>query len=314
MSPVRYSEHIASAEYIERMVEGIAGAYGLDIATEGEVTPSLAFVVAVAAITANAYRINGAPVTSAYAGGTVTHAAADPTNPRLDIVYVDNTGAIGIVTGVAAAAPVPPAIGSANRMHLAQVRVPGGAGGIGASDITDKRQRLLPGQWEHIDTQVLATAAASISFTGISSAYRFFHLFAHIQNDATVKQFRVRLNNDAAGNYEATTDGVDSTGVAVNTVRNADTGFVVMGATLQDMAASESAVFSALFSKPAAAFEGLWRSDVVRLISATAPALVTLHASWENVADLINRVDLVADAGNFAADTRVSLFGLRVTS
>ena len=129
-------------------MDSIHGAYGFAVAGEGEVTVSTGLTVAVAAVSAGAYRINGAPVNVAYAASTVTLRTADPSNPRLDLVYIDDTGTVGVVPGRAAATPFPPALGPAGRMHLAQVRVPAAQGVRVAADITDMRLRLAPAESE----------------------------------------------------------------------------------------------------------------------------------------------------------------------
>lgn len=309
MSPVRFSPYIVPTEYLDRISDQIEGGYGLDVATEGAVTPSAGLTLAVAAISANAYRIAGAPVTAAYAGGTVTHGAAHATNPRLDLVYVDTAGAVGIVAGTAAANPEPPAIGATTRMHLAEVRVPANAVAISVSDITDKRPRTLVG-WEHIDTQILSGAAAAVTFSGLSAAYRAFLMVGHIEKDATGGAIVFRINNDAGANYEYVRDGVTSGGLAANSVMNA-ANTVSPSATV---AAGESGQFEALFSKPLAAQEGVFQCAVTQLEAAAGPGGEDLAGTWENVADLISRLDVIAGATNFAADTRVTLWGLRVTT
>lgn len=86
----------------------------------------------------------------AWNNGTVNVviAAADPTNPRIDIIvaYVQdaeyagsaNQGVIGVVTGTAAATPAAPAA-PASAVVLAQVAVAAGVTSITSGDITDVR-------------------------------------------------------------------------------------------------------------------------------------------------------------------------------
>jgi hypothetical protein len=78
----------------------------------------------------------------------VAIAAADPTNPRIDLVcaYVqdaqysgsNNQGVIGVITGTAAASPVAPSA-PASAVVLAQVAVAAGATSITTGDVTDVR-------------------------------------------------------------------------------------------------------------------------------------------------------------------------------
>ncbi|UFU14645.1 hypothetical protein LQK89_02785 [Curtobacterium sp. C1] len=79
---------------------------------------------------------------------TLTVAAANATNPRIDAVYVGvqdsfysgstNQAIPGIVTGVAAATPVAPAVPS-NAVLIAYIAVAANASSIGQSNISDAR-------------------------------------------------------------------------------------------------------------------------------------------------------------------------------
>jgi len=69
-------------------------------------------------------------------------AAADPTNPRIDLITVDNTGTPQITTGTPAVkpvAPAPPASGGFQNIVLATVFVAAGAATIITVNITDLR-------------------------------------------------------------------------------------------------------------------------------------------------------------------------------
>lgn len=81
--------------------------------------------------------VSVAGVITAVTGGNVTIIAADATNPRFDLICVDNTGAKSSISGFAAAAPVFP--DPAGKVVLASVRVPAGAASINSSKIVDKR-------------------------------------------------------------------------------------------------------------------------------------------------------------------------------
>lgn len=88
------------------------------------------------AVAAGHVFING--LLYAVAAGNVSMAAADATNPRFDLVWVDNTGAKGKTDGTAAAEPVFPAIPS-NSVILAVVYRAANDNTIAAADIVDKR-------------------------------------------------------------------------------------------------------------------------------------------------------------------------------
>jgi hypothetical protein len=60
------------------------------------------------------------------ASTNITLDAADSTNPRIDLVYIDSTGAVAKVTGTAAATPSVPALPN-NGISVAQVSIAAGA-------------------------------------------------------------------------------------------------------------------------------------------------------------------------------------------
>ncbi len=69
---------------------------------------------------------------------TVTLDAADASNPRIDLVYIDSTGAVAKITGTAAASPSAPALPS-NGISVATVSV---AANATAGTVTDMRGML----------------------------------------------------------------------------------------------------------------------------------------------------------------------------
>ena len=97
-------------------------------------------------------------------GGTVTLDAADATNPRLDIVYIDTSGAVGKVTGTPAATPAPPEIGD-TRLAFAEVIVVANDTVIASGDIVDKRQIIKP---DYIWVQPHAVSASGATLASIA--------------------------------------------------------------------------------------------------------------------------------------------------
>lgn len=81
-------------------------------------------------------------VVVAVTSGNVTIGTADGTNPRFDLITVNNSGTKACTAGTAAASPVFPAIPS-NSVVLAAVYVPASDTTIATNQITDKRN-LLP--------------------------------------------------------------------------------------------------------------------------------------------------------------------------
>lgn len=135
---------VTAAQQMNRLSAGVAGTYGFEpgaAAGSGAVTVSTGLTVNVAAIAAGAYRINDSIISTAYGASTVTHDAASPTNPRIDVVKINSSGAVGIEKGTAAATPVPPTLAS-TELELAQVLVGAGVTEITGGDILDRRQFL----------------------------------------------------------------------------------------------------------------------------------------------------------------------------
>jgi hypothetical protein len=80
-------------------------------------------------VTSGAFRLlDGNRYTSA--GGSTTLATADPSLPRKDVIYVDNTGAIGHITGTAATNPTTPQVDPVTQLLLTEVNVDAGATSI----------------------------------------------------------------------------------------------------------------------------------------------------------------------------------------
>jgi len=72
----------------------------------------------------------------------VTIAAADASNPRIDLVVCDYNGTVSRTAGTAAALPVPPAI-PANSIQLAQIYVQAAASSLSNTNIVDKRPTCI---------------------------------------------------------------------------------------------------------------------------------------------------------------------------
>lgn len=140
------TSRVLSIEQMNRLSAAIPGTFGM-YALGGAVTVSANMVLNVAAVQAGTYRINGADVGTAYVASTVTVSASDPTNPRLDIVWINSSGVVAVAAGTPAAittstGPVPPTIG-ATGIELAMILVGAGVTAITANDIIDRRQSLI---------------------------------------------------------------------------------------------------------------------------------------------------------------------------
>jgi len=127
-------QSILCQEYLDVIVAGIAG---IDYVVSGGVvtaqgTPNQTVAVAAANVISNSQ-----PFTVG-ASASVAVSAADATFARLDLVVINNAGAIAVRAGTAAAAPKPPAR-SANDVVLAVLFIPAADTTIDATAITDLR-------------------------------------------------------------------------------------------------------------------------------------------------------------------------------
>lgn len=124
-------QSILFQEYLEVLVEGVSGRNcvlsGLEVTGGADMTPAVAKG---AVLTAG--------VLKAVAAADVTVSTADATNPRIDLIVVNSSGALAVRAGTAAAAPKPPAR-TANDVVIAAVYVPANDTAVATSQVTDMR-------------------------------------------------------------------------------------------------------------------------------------------------------------------------------
>lgn len=124
-------QSILFQEYLDVLVAGINGIdcvlSGCAVTGGASMTPSVA---------KGAVLSNG--VLRAVTAATVTIGTADATNPRIDLIVIDSSGAKQVRAGTAAAAPKPPAR-SANDVVLAAVYVPANDTTIETTKCVDMR-------------------------------------------------------------------------------------------------------------------------------------------------------------------------------
>jgi len=94
-------------------------------------------------MSAGVITMNGVKVTCAQQN--VTLAAADATNPRIDVLYVDDTGTFGKITGTPAATPSQPTVDPTSQLFLTFVNVPATATSI--TGITNENIYLEDTEW-----------------------------------------------------------------------------------------------------------------------------------------------------------------------
>jgi hypothetical protein len=107
--------------------EGVIG--GCAVTAQG--SPDMTLAVAAGTVI-----VAGVPV--AVTAGNVTITTADGSNPRIDLVVVNNAGTKSVTAGTAAASPKAPDV-PASSVCLAMVYVPANDTAIASNQITDKR-------------------------------------------------------------------------------------------------------------------------------------------------------------------------------
>lgn len=110
------------------------------------------------------YTIQGTLYSTA-APTQVTLAAADPTFDRIDVIYVDDTQTVGVITGVPSASPVKPQVDNLTQVEVTFVTVPAGAvsPGVTIEEIYEENAGT-PTEWA-------GTATAPVIFNSTVAPY-----------------------------------------------------------------------------------------------------------------------------------------------
>lgn len=151
-------QSILFQEDLDVLVAGLSGIdcvlSGLAVTGGADMTPAVA---------KGAVLTNG--VLKAVAAADVTIGTADATNPRIDLIVVNSSGALAVRAGTAAANPKPPAR-SANDVVIASVYVPANDTAIATSQIKDRRVMREQGPiciYKTTTAEVTNTTAAAIN-------------------------------------------------------------------------------------------------------------------------------------------------------
>lgn len=140
---------------------------------------------------AGTYQIGGTQYSSPLT--SVTLAAADMSNPRIDVIYVDNTSAVNVLTGSPAATPSQPTVDYSTELPLNIVLVPTASstpGGIATTLIYDENV-----EWT-------CTASAHFNCASTNNPY---HGTKDIEATAAVLGNNVTLVKPAAGTVDLST-------------------------------------------------------------------------------------------------------------
>lgn len=147
-------QSILFQEYLEVLVAGLAGIdyvlTGCTVTAQG--SPNMTVAVASGSVESN-------NIFKKVTGANATIGAANATNPRIDLVVIDSTGAIQTRAGTAAAAPKPPNR-SANDVVLASIYVPANDTTITSDQITDMRVVRPSTVW---DGEIIKTADQDVT-------------------------------------------------------------------------------------------------------------------------------------------------------
>ena len=162
--------------------------------------------------------------------------------------------------------------------------------------------RIISGGWEHIDTQVLAATAASVSFPTFNSAYRQFRLtMDQLHTLALIPQ--LRFNNDATATYDRK--------VSADSAASAATA----GDDKIDLSATTATFLRAFYvvyiAKPTTGAQALVHWTGSYGTAANTQTSVQGSANYRSATALLDRIDILASTSTFAADSRFVLEGNR---
>jgi len=120
-------------------------------------------------VSALEYKIQG--VTYTTLPTSVTLSAADPSNPRIDVIYADDTGAVGVLTGTPSGSPVKPSIDTATQIELTFVAVPAGSTTPVISTVLIYNENIgAPGEWNTSSDDVNVNFNSTLDpYSGVKS-------------------------------------------------------------------------------------------------------------------------------------------------
>ena len=190
--------------YVDLAIAGINQGVGSGVISGCGVAWSgtgLAFVVS-----AGTYSIVG--VTYSINQTTVTLATADPTNPRIDAIIVDNTGTASSITGTPSTNPSLPTVDASSQLALSFVYVAAGSTTPGVTTVLVYDENLgAPAEWNSSSNGTTWNLASTNNpFSGThdteatslsSGAYVQYQQGSGTQNPATINNFVFNLRSKA---------------------------------------------------------------------------------------------------------------------
>jgi len=157
-----------------------------------------------------------------------------------------------------------------------------------------------------IEDQVLGSAAASITFSTGLTDYTKFRLTLYGIKDASAGRLQFRCNGDTGSNYARQTVFASGTGLAS---ARATTTSVDLNASHNNIQASTPFLCTLEVVKPLSSLPARMTTEFSWIQDAAGVAYIGATAEWNNTADLISSISILASAGDFAIGTRAVLEG-----
>lgn len=154
-----------------------------------------------------------------------------------------------------------------------------------------------------IDDRVLDSAAASITFSDLGG-YTKFRLTLYVIKDGSAGNLRITLNSTTSGYAR---QALIASGSSASAARVTSQANIEINA-LDSIGANQPALLTCSVSKPSASVPARVDGTLAMANSSGAIALdSSFAAEWNNTADLISSITILASSGNFAAGTRAVL-------
>lgn len=159
---------------------------------------------------------------------------------------------------------------------------------------------------------VLTGTAANFDFTSISGAYGHLKLIVQARGDTALAQtdIHLTLNNDTGSNYDVELlNGVNTTGSLSNVVAGAQNYIGNMPAASAN-ANHAAALEITIFNYARTTFYKNYISHNGNIATAAADNLIRVGSGQWRSTSAVTRVTLTPGAGNFAAGSVATLYGL----
>jgi hypothetical protein len=160
----------------------------------------------------------------------------------------------------------------------------------------------MPATYEPIATTTLGSAAASVSFTGISSAYTDLKIIA-VGKRVSGGVLAIQFNGDTTTNYSRTR--LAGNGTSASSTSNSGTSNISTNAW--------NATYDQLFEIDVLSYAGsTYKTALIAMsIDIVSSGEVSRMAGLWRSTSAINRVDLLITSGTIAAGFTATLYGIK---